>query len=408
MNWEVDDTSQWAAVRDSTAWITILSGSVRSGKTVKANQRWAGELARWHLSNHGGAMLMVGKTERTLQRNILEPMRDEFYPIFDFSAGTGTARWAGREVQLVGANDERAEGKIRGATYYKAYVDEATLIPESFWQMLVSRLSMPGSQLFATTNPDSPYHYLKEQYIDREDELDLSHVTFQLEDNRHLPPEYVANLKRTYTGLWYKRYVLGLWVQAAGAVYDMWDDGRHVRPLSFDPDGHFVAVDYGTSNPCTFGLYAYAVLDGLPHIHLVKEYYYDSEQQGGQKTDSQYVDDMGDFNGERHPVYYDPSAASFGVELRGRGYDAREGDNAVLDGIRYIGSLLADGRYTVDPSCSHTARQYASYIWDEKAQKRGEDKPLKENDHCPDRDRYGIYTRFGAERTMTGAQLWTI
>lgn len=406
--WDVNKNRKWQQVKETQSWINILSGSVRSGKTVLANLRWLGELAK--AVDHDGDMLMVGKTERTLQRNVLNPMRYETGGIFDYTPGTGIAKFGGREIHLVGANDERAEGKIRGATYYKAYVDEASLVPESFWQMLISRLSLSGSQMFATTNPDSPYHYLKLQYIDRAADLDLTHITFRLEDNLALDPAYVDNLKHTYTGLWYKRFVLGLWVQAAGAIYDMWDPDRHVKTLTFDPDGFFAACDYGTSNPCTFGLYAYAFIDKQPYVHLLKEYYYDG-RESGQKTDGEYADDFGAFLGAQHrnvTVYIDPSAASFTTELRKRGFVAQAGENDVIDGIRVIGTMLAQARYTVDPSCTHTARQYSSYIWDEKAQTRGEDKPLKEHDHCPDRDRYGIYTRFGGERTLTGARLWTI
>ena len=124
-------------------------------------------------------------------------------------------------------NDERAEQKIRGASFVGAYCDEITLYPESFWIMLLSRLRSPGARLYGTTNPDGPFHWLKVNYLDK----GLAHLKkwdFTLDDNPYLDPEYVKALKQEYTGLWYKRFIEGLWCIAQGAVYDMWDESKHV------------------------------------------------------------------------------------------------------------------------------------------------------------------------------------
>lgn len=409
--WEPQANVHWPQVKDSRSRMTCLSGSVRSGKTILANLRWMGDMAKEYTSGTWRPRLMVGKTERTLERNILEPLRKATAGAFDYSRGSGQASFLGNPIDLVGANDERAESKIRGSTYYAAYVDEWSLIPESFHTMLLSRLSMHGAYVIGTTNPDSPFHYLKENYLDRagEADMDITHIQFQLEDNTTLDPKYIRNLKAEYTGLWYRRFILGQWVQAAGAVYDMWEPKKHVRRMKpdFRYDGHFVSIDYGTSNPCTFGLYGYWLEDdGRPHVHLIKEYYYDGRDKG-QKTDSEYADDLMDF-AKGHPTYLDPSAASFAAELRKRGVHVIPGANDVLDGIRVVSSFLHEGRYSVDPACTMTIREYTSYIWDERAQLRGEDKPMKEHDHTCDRDRYGIYTRFGQERPLAGGRMVTL
>ena len=161
--WSRPTGKQLESIKGAEARINLWDGAVRSSKTVGANYRWMRFIANAVKHNQPGELLMVGKTERTLRRNILQPMQDFLGQRLKVNAGNGEATIWGRRIHLVGANDERAEGKIRGGTYLAAYVDEATLIPESFWQMLMSRLSMKGSKVFATTNPDGPYHWLKDQ-----------------------------------------------------------------------------------------------------------------------------------------------------------------------------------------------------------------------------------------------------
>ena len=343
---------------------------------------------------------MVGKTQKTLQRNILDVII-EMVPDSYFNRGVGEFHLYGKKIDALGANDERAQDKIRGATITGAYCDEVSLYPESYFTMLLSRLSVRGSKLFGTTNPDSPYHWLKTNYIDRAHELDMRVFHFEIDDNPNLDPEFVANLKKEYTGLWYKRFILGLWVLADGTVYDMWNEDAHALNIKDYLAGretkqfkrYFTAIDYGTNNPCTFGLYGY---DGYLPCYLIKEYYYDSTKTGRQKTDGQYADDYMNFINDYKLVnnYVDPSAASFIAELRKRGCVVSPAKNDVLDGIRFVGNLLSSNLYMVDKSCINTLKEFGGYIWDAKAQQRGIDEPLKQNDHAMDRDRYGLYTHF--------------
>ena len=384
------------SIRESNARINIWEGSVRSSKTICS-------LVRWLLYLHDGPpgdLLMVGKTERTLKRNILDLLEQIVgSKNFRYKIGLGEGELFGRRVYIAGANDERAAGKIQGLTLAGAYGDELSLWPESFFTMLLSRLSVPGAKLFGTTNPDSPYHWLKVNYLDRAGGLNLKSWHFTLDDNLNLDPAYIEALKKEYTGLWYKRYILGLWVLAEGAIYDMWDEAKHVKPAPQDLKRFIVAVDYGTTNPCTFGLYGWN--DGpKPVIYLVREYWYDSRVTGRQKTDAEYADDFATWLGDirLEAIYVDPSAASFIAELRKRGYRVKDAKNDITDGIRFVASMLTQERFFVDPSCKHTIAEFNSYVWDPKAQLRGEDKPLKQNDHSQDRNRYALFSHFSRVR----------
>ena len=137
---------------------------------------------------------------------------------FTYSLPKKEARLVGRLVYLEGVNDSRAESKIRGMTLQGALCDELTLFTEDFFAMLLSRLSMPGAKLFGSTNPDNPNHWLMEKYIKRQGELDMLVMKFLIDDNTSLDPEYVSQLKKEYTGVYYDRFILGKWVVADGII----------------------------------------------------------------------------------------------------------------------------------------------------------------------------------------------
>lgn len=388
------------SIYESQARLNIWEGSVRSGKTVSSIVRWLDYIH----SGPPGDLLMVGKTERTLKRNILDPLEEIVGgKHFEYNRGLGEVYIYGRRIYVAGANDERAEGKIRGMTLAGAYGDELTLWPESFFKMLLSRLSVAGAKFFGTTNPDSPYHWLKAEYLDKEG-LDLKSWHFTLEDNPNLDPAYVAALKREYTGLWYKRFILGLWVLAEGAIYDMWDEDVHViddddLPSRFDR--YYVGVDYGTGNPTVFLLFGLA--DDT--LYQLNEYYYDSRAKGRQKTDAEYSADFRAWlpsNIKPRSIEIDPSAASFIAQLKKDGVPGvRRADNNVLDGIRRVAARLSGGKLFVHKRCENTIREYMAYVWDSKKQAKGEDAPLKENDHCMDSTRY-VVNRLDGKQSSPG------
>lgn len=376
------------SLKQSNARINIWDGAVRSGKTITSIIRWLS-----FISEDDGNYLMVGKTERTLKQNVLDVIEQIVgHKNFKLNRGTGEVYICGVRCYIVGANDERAEGKIRGLTLKGAYCDEITLYPESFFKMLLSRLSVKGAKLFGTTNPDSPFHWLKTDFLDREGELDIKRFKFNIEDNPNLEPEYIENLKKEYTGLWYKRFILGEWVLADGVIYDMFDKDLHVvTPPSDGYIEYWAGIDYGTTNP-------FAVVVVAKHkngnIYVLDEYYYDSSKEGKQKTDSDYLADIRAFlsNYPVRYIYVDPSAKSFIVLSQKERLPVKEANNDVIDGIRFVSNYLSSKKLFISSKCENLIKEISVYSWDEKAQKKGEDKPKKENDHAVDALRYAIYT----------------
>jgi PBSX family phage terminase large subunit len=317
----------------------------------------------------------------------------------------------GRTLFFVGANDERAQKRIQGSTLAGAYVDEITNIPQGFWQMLLSRLSVPGAQLFGTTNPDSPFHWLKENYLNRDD-LDLKVFSFRLEDNPSLEPHYVESLKKEYSGLWYKRYIEGQWVLAEGCVYDFFDESIHIIDAPpAQAKYYIVGVDYGTTNPTVFTLMGINT-SVYPNYWVEREHYYCSKKEGRQKTDTEHAEDLKRFIADRNiqTIYIDPSAASFKLECMRQGItQIHDAENDVIDGIRFVSQLISNGDLKICRGCPQIIREFGSYCWDTKWSEKGEDKPIKAFDHCLDSLRYCCFSHLGlGGRLVTPEELNTI
>jgi len=385
---------------NANARLNLWEGSVRAGKTVDSIAVWIKYIGE----APPGDLIMTGKTNGTLYRNIIRPMQELLGSDMKYHQQDDSrviSLW-GRTIFCFGANDERAEQKIRGMTVAGSYGDEVSLWPESYFKMMISRMSVRGAKFFGTTNPDNPNHWLKTDFINRRDELDMNVFHFMIDDNVFLPPEFIAALKKEYVGLWYRRFILGEWCIAEGAIYDFFDENIHL--LNVIPNARYkvLSCDYGTGNPSAFLLFGINPF-GTPKIWLERSYYYDSKKEGRQKTDAEYTKDLKTFlhNEKVRHVIVDPSAASFKNQLRADGFHGiKNADNGVLDGIRLQAKMLQSHQYMIcnHPSNEPVINEYYGYVWDSKAMKHGEDKPLKESDHAKDAERYAIQTLFGGSQ----------
>jgi PBSX family phage terminase large subunit len=371
--------------------INILSGAIRSGKTFISIVKFIVKVCALPKNYE---FLMCGKTLTSLKRNCLGLLGMlAGSKNFSYSISKKEGLLFGRKIYFEGANDIQSEDKIMGMTLGGAYCDEISLYPEGFVIMLLGRLSLPGAFLDGTTNPQGPYHWLKVNYIDNEN-IDANVWHFDIGDNVFLDAEYVKQVKREYTGFWYKRLILGLWCQAEGLIYDSFREEINViDSLDIAPTEYMASVDYGTNNPCVFHLIGLAGNEA----RLIKEYYYDSQKARRQKTDGEYALDFENFvNGYNISyVWIDPSASSFKLELAKKGkWPVLSADNSVVDGIRMVSKKFNDGTLKILSCCQRTIKEIYGYVWDSKAQQKGEDKPLKTNDHAMDSKRYGIYSYF--------------
>jgi len=363
---------------EATHRFNIWVGAVRSGKTFASIRRFLDRLK----NGVPGDAMILGVSLGTIHRNIITHM----YRTLGFpcpSPKCTKINLFGRDIYFVGAPDVSAVTTIQGSTLAYAYVDEAVCIPEPVWKMLESRLSVPGAQLFGTCNPEGPSHWLKKDYIDRCQDHDLVYWNFCLDDNPILDEAYKKALKSSYTGLWYNRYIKGEWALASGAIYDTYDlYNEFVNPYP-SPNYYIVGIDYGTTNATAAVLCAISP-NIWPQIRVEEEYYYDSVKIGRAKTDAELVQDIQKFIGVKNisAIYIDPAAASFKLALRQADLPVIDANNDVLLGIKMVGKFIAGKNLVIHKSCQVLRDQVQSYAWDPKAADRGEDKPIKKNDHA--------------------------
>jgi len=391
---------QIRSIVQADARVNLWTGSISGGKTVASLLRWLIYVA----TAPPGELVVVGRTRQSIARNVFGPLADPtlFGPLAkhsSYTAGADTGKILGRTIHVMGASDARSEMVLRGLTCAGAYVDELTLVSEDFWIQLLGRLRVPGAQIFATTNPDGPAHFVKRQIMDRAVELGYRVFEFRMSDNEHLDPTYVAQVHREFVGLWRKRFVDGLWVIAAGAVFDSWDPAQHVVPHADLPKMDRVlslGLDYGDTH-ATRGTLLGVGRDatGISRLYILAEW------APPRMTISEYSADLRGWLSRLEPkewrtpewVYVDPAAAPFKHQLFYDGMGNVAGaSNAVLGGIQTVASLLATGRLLVSDRCTNLIRMIPSYVWDPKATARGEDKPIKADDDEVDSARYAIFS----------------
>ena len=345
-----------------------------------------------------GAAVMLGNTQGTLSRNVLDPMREIWGSVLVGTIGSdNTALLFGKKVYLLGADNRKHVARLQGMTIEYAYGDEVTTWHEEVFQMLKSRLRCRHSFFDGTANPESPYHFLK-AFL--ESKADVYCQTSTIDDNPFLPPEFVENLKQEYAGtVYYDRFVLGRWAAAGGLVYPFFsaDDPRYVvdgfAPKHGSGGRYFVSIDYGTYNPCSMGLWC--VAGGV--ATRFRESYYDGRKNGRQRTDEEHYAELKRLTSgvPVDSIIIDPSAASFIETIRRHGrYRVRPAENDVLNGIRVTACLLSAGKMQIDRSCKDSLREFGSYRWDEK---KHYDAVLKEYDHAMDDTRYFAATVLSKE-----------
>ncbi len=375
----------------------IADGSIRSGKTLSMSLSfviWA--MSSFRDQNFG----MCGKTIGSFRRNVLFllklMLRSRGYGIADHRADNLLIVTSGEITNyfyIFGGKDERSQDLIQGITLAGVFFDEVALMPESFVNQATGRCSVDGSKFWFNCNPDGPYHWFKISWIDKIVEKNLLYLHFTMDDNLSLSKKIKDRYRSMYTGVFFQRYILGLWVVAEGVIYDMFDRAKHVVDKWTDliKDTYYVSVDYGTQNATVFLLWC---KDQFGKWICIKEYYYSGRDEDSQKTDTEYADDLKAFLEDIKPmkIIIDPSAASFIAELKKRGYSIKKARNDVLDGIRFVGSLLNQEKIAFSAICVNTIKEFSSYIWDIKASERGEDKPVKQHDHAMDAVRYFCYT----------------
>lgn len=402
---------------------TILVGSVRSGKTISLSVKQIAQLCRYKLPANA-KRLMIGATRQTLYRNVLldlETMAGGSRN-FSYNQSSGEMWLFGTQWWCVGGKDESSYKNILGTTVGLVVGDEAIEYPESFMAQLFMRMSFKEARAYFTTNPGSPYAYLKASVIDNpafKDTLEV--IPMMLTENPNIDADAKAAIIASQTGVFRERYIEGKWVVASGSIYrdafsevhNLFDgevvvDGRHIKlqdePAWLRRTGsgsaeRWIAVDAGVDHVQTHQEF----YDTGDVIYVTREQRWDSRVMNRQKTDAEYVSDLIDFGALSCMTIIPPEAASLRAEAVSRGLWVMPADNAVSEGIHTVSSLLARRKLLISQrGCPELSRRILSYAWDPNAAKLGKEQPLKQNDDDVDCLRYGVHGKIPQWR-ITGA-----
>lgn len=398
--------------------IALWSGSVSAGKTFASLFAFLDAI---RTAPPVGIVVIIGRSLQTVYQNVFTLLQDpavmgrDIAASVKYTSGATKGSVLGREVMVVGANNAASVGRIQGSTIALAYVDEAVLLPEAFWNMLITRGRVDGARVLATMNPASLNHWMRKEWILKADEKNAVYFHFTMDDNPAISESYKADMKASYAGMFYERFILGRWTSAEGAVYPMWDESKHKIRWDRIPRVNRVlgvGVDFGTSN-ATAG-----IMIGVTERKLIAldEFWYHADEKLGKprlapsKQAAMYKTWLTEKHHpiqETHPnqwgpgvqtlpeVEYhvvDPAAAHFTEELYNVGITAWPGNNDVTAGIATVSRLLESGQLLISDRCKNLLNEITEYRWSEKATEAGKDEPVKENDHANDALRYVLHT----------------
>lgn len=370
----------------------ICDGAVRSGKT--SIMMWA--FVDWAMRQFSGQRFGIcGKTVDSASKNIVVP-----FVSMALAKERYTIRWRRADkvlevrrgavanfFEVFGGKDESSFALIQGRTLAGVLLDEAALMPRSFVEQALTRCSVDGAKLWFSCNPESPQHWFYLEWIKRHKERNALYLHFEMTDNPGLSAKTIERYRSTFTGVFYDRYIRGLWVMAEGLIYDFFGEDQIVDEEP-DKGEYYISCDYGTLNPFSAGLWCW---DGET-ANRIREYYYSGRESQRNKTDEEYYAELEALAGDLpvKAVVVDPSAASFIETIRRHGrFKVRKAHNEVTPGIMTTARLLRDGTVKIHRSCKDAIREFGLYRWDEKS---AEDRPIKENDHAMDDIRYFCQT----------------
>lgn len=387
----------------------ICDGAVRSGKTSIMMVAFID----WAMREFSGQRFGIcAKTVGSAKQNIVVP-----YMGMSYAQKRYRIKWHSQDkilevsrgpvrniFEVFGGKDESSFTLIQGRTLAGVLLDEVVLMPQSFVHQAISRCSVDGAKLWFSCNPGAPTHWFYTDWIKRHNERNALYLHFQMRDNPSLSEKTLKMYESNFSGVFYDRYVRGLWVLAEGIIYPMYKEAIE-EPPDKRAERYALSIDYGTQNAFAASLWGkYGDV-----WWLVDEYYYSGREKGIQKTDSEYGEDLDklldDYN--INSIIYtviDPSAASFIALLRKKKrYRVKKAKNNVMDGIRDTGSAMKNGLIKVSPKCKRTIQEFGGYVWDSSQE---EDRPVKVEDHAMDNIRYFVETTGISKQKSDYIPIW--
>lgn len=361
----------------------IADGAIRSGKTIACIigfLTWSQEMFS------GESFILAGKTMGALKKNVIRPMLQILeawgWPYTYIRSGTDARVEIGSNAYyLYGANTEAAQDALQGLTAAGAYLDEAALFPQSFIDQAIGRCSVTGAKIWMNCNPEGPHHYIREEFLIKAKEKRVYHLHFMMTDNLSLSPKVIERYKRAWVhgSVFYKRFILGLWVAADGLIYQQFADNvsDYVVTSKWLLDNQImyavIGVDFGgTKSAHSFTLTGFT--KGYRQVIVLDEYYCKKRI-----NPKQLQDDFIDFvrraqtKYKVYEAYCDSAEQTLMAGLETacmQEHVAIDIKNAIKgpinDRIAFYNSLIAQGRWKVMKHCKHTIGAFEQAVYDDK------------------------------------------
>lgn len=387
----------------------IAEGAIRAGKTIIMGLSFI----LWSMQKSSDINYAIcGKTVASTRRNIIGPLiemlKQRKFKVIDRKTEGKLIVIKNNNKNtyyIFGGKDEGSASLIQGITLGGVLFDEVALMPRSFVEQAMARCSVNGSKYWFNCNPEGPQHWFYVEHILKWKERKYIRIHFCLEDNPSLSKERIDNYKSLYTGIFYKRFILGEWAFANGIVYDMVTDENFyynsnresavpIKIIENDIKPYY-GVDFGTANPQVY-LEVYKYVDYAKKemcFYVENEYYWNSRKKLMQKTPDEYVSDFNNWCKEFSYLIIDPSATPLKAAHRKYGHNVINAKNNVEEGIIGLSTLFANKMIKINKdNCPNLCAELGLYRWNEKKLNNGVEEVLKENDHCCDALRYAIMT----------------
>jgi PBSX family phage terminase large subunit len=362
----------------------IADGAIRSGKTVSM----ALSFIMWAMASFSEEnFAMCGKTIGSFRRNVLSVLKlmlwSRGYKCKDHRADNLleiTYKGVTNYFYIFGGKDERSQDLIQGITLAGVFFDEVALMPESFVNQATGRCSVDGSKFWFNCNPNNPYHWFKINWIDRIKEKNLVYLHFTMDDNLSLSEKIKERYKSMYVGVFFKRFILGLWVAAEGIIYTLFaeDPESFIIDKMDEPIKHaIIGIDFGGSKSAhSFTLTGFT--PGYKKVIILDEYYHNNMKDGRlspTQLDIAFVDFVKRAK-QKYQVYevYCDSAEQTLIE----GLEVAVAKNRlgvvvknaikgpINDRISFYCSLMAQGRFFIYKHCKATIAALSSAVYDAK------------------------------------------
>lgn len=368
----------------------IADGSIRSGKTIAmiiGFLTWSQEMFK------GESFILAGKTMGALKKNVIRPMiqmLEAWGWSYDYiRSGTDARIEIGANTYyLYGANTEASQDALQGLTAAGAYADEAALFPKSFIDQMIARCSVDGWKVWMNCNPAGPHHFICEEYLCDEElkRKKVYHLHFTMDDNLSISPKRKEEYKNAWPhgSVFYKRFILGLWVAADGLIYQQFADNVNEYLIDREYlDNHkiiyaTIGVDFGgTKSAHSFTLTGFT--EGYKQVIVLDEYYC-KKRINPEQLDSDFIDFVRRAltKYKVYEAYCDSAEQTLiaGLEVACvRAHIAVEIKNAIKgpinNRIAFYNSLIAQKRWKIMKHCTHIVEAFEQAVYDDK--KKNED-----------------------------------